>query len=78
LVKTGATEELVTPFTSGAAFRFYVLNSDTSQVAVPSPLSNIRGIEFVLTARSETAPGGQAQPESTQVNTAVFFRNRLN
>ena len=78
VVKTGATEELVTPFTSSAAFKFYSLNADTSQVAVPSPLSNIRGIEFVLTARSETAPGGQAQPESTQVNTAVFFRNRLN
>jgi prepilin-type N-terminal cleavage/methylation domain-containing protein len=72
------SEELVAPFTGSAHFKFFVLNSDTSQAAVPSPVSNIRGIEFVLSARSTNAPAGQAAPESTQVNTAVFFRNRLN
>ena len=74
---TNLSDELVTPFTNSAAFKFFVLDADTSQVAPPATLSNVRGIEFVLTARSETAPGGQAAPESTLVNTAVFFRNHL-
>jgi prepilin-type N-terminal cleavage/methylation domain-containing protein len=78
VVKTGSTDELVSPFTSSAAFKFYVLNRDTSQVAVPSPLSNIRGIEFVLAARSLNTPVGSSGPITTTVNTAVFFRNRLN
>ena len=77
-VATGSAEELVTPFTNSARFRFFVLDNDSSQAAVPASLSDIRGIEFVLTARSETAPGGAAEPESTLVNTAVFFRNSLN
>jgi prepilin-type N-terminal cleavage/methylation domain-containing protein len=77
-VATSLSEELVTPFTNSAGFKFFVLDADTAQAVPPSPLSNIRGIEFVLTARSETAPGGEAAPESTLVNTAVFFRNSLN
>jgi prepilin-type N-terminal cleavage/methylation domain-containing protein len=78
VVKTSSADELVSPFTSNAAFKFYVLNRDTSQVAVPSPLSNIRGFEFVLAARSVNTPVGSTGPITTTVNTSVFFRNRLN
>lgn len=77
-IATSLSEELVTPFTNSAGFKFFVGDADTSQTAAPSPLSKIRGIQFVLTARSETTPGGEAAPESTLVNTAVFFRNSLN
>jgi prepilin-type N-terminal cleavage/methylation domain-containing protein len=78
VVATGTQEELVAPFTSAAGFRFFALNDDSSQAAVPSPLADTRGIEFVLAARSERAPGGAAAPDSTLVTTAVFFRNRVN
>jgi hypothetical protein len=78
VVKTGSADELVSPFTNNAAFKFYVLNRDTSQAAVPSPLSNIRGFEFVLAARSINTPVGSSGPITTTVNTAVFFRNRTN
>jgi prepilin-type N-terminal cleavage/methylation domain-containing protein len=78
VVKTGATDEIVTPFTSAAKFRYYVMNADTSQAAAPSPLSSTRGIEFTLAARSETSPEGTGTPATTSVTTAVFFRNRTN
>ena len=78
VVATGAAEELVAPFTSGAHFKFFVLNSDTSQSAVPSPLANARGIELDLRTRSAHASPGAVAPESTLVTTAIFFRNRIN
>jgi hypothetical protein len=68
----------VTPFTSNAAFRYYVLNADTSQVSPPSPLSNARGIEFTLAARSANTPDGSSSLATTSVTTAVFFRNGSN
>ena len=78
VVSSGTAEELATPFTSNARFKFLVLNSDSAQSAVPSPLSDTRGIEFMLAARSSYTAGGSAAPDSTLVRTAVFFRNRIN
>ena len=77
VVATGTAEELAAPFTSAARFRFLVKNADSSQTTVPSPLADTRGIEIVLAARSEHIAGGAAAPDSTLVNTAVFFRNRI-
>lgn len=71
------TEELVTPFDATARFRFYVLNADTAQNAVPSPLGNLRGIELVLNGASEQTPLGRTAPATANLNTAVFFRNRV-
>jgi prepilin-type N-terminal cleavage/methylation domain-containing protein len=78
IVSTGASNEIVTPFTSSAAFRYYVGNADTSQAAAPSPLSSARGIEFTLAARSVNAPEGSGGYQTSSVTTAVFFRNRTN
>jgi hypothetical protein len=78
VVATATAEELAAPFTSAARFKFLVLNADSAQSTVPSPLSNTRGIEFVMAARSEYTAGGSAAPDSTLVRTAVYFRNRLN
>jgi len=78
VVSTGSAEELVAPFTNAARFRFFVQNADTAQSPVPSPLSDTRGVEFVLAARSETSVGGGFGHDSTLVSTAVFFRNRIN
>ncbi len=75
---TGAAEEIAAPFDATSRFKFFVLNRDTSQNAVPSPLGNTRGIDLVLNAASERAPEGSTSPKRVQVRTAVFFRNRVN
>src|ERR1051326_9101180 len=76
-VVTGQTDELVAPFDTSARFRFFVVGSDTAQAAVPSPLSNVRGLELGLTSQSDRAPEGAAAPRQAQVVTAVFFNNQL-
>jgi len=76
-VATGQTDELVAPFDSAAKFRFFVVGSDTAQDAVPSPASNVRGLELGLTSQSDRAPEGATAPRRAQVVTAVFFNNRL-
>jgi prepilin-type N-terminal cleavage/methylation domain-containing protein len=75
-VVTGQTDELVAPFDTSAKFRFFV-GSDTAQAAVPSPLSNVRGLELGLTSQSDRAPEGATAPRQAQVVTAVFFNNQL-
>ncbi|MEX2282862.1 MAG: type II secretion system protein [Gemmatimonadota bacterium] len=76
VVATNTEEELVAPFDTAAKFRFYDLNSTTAQAAVPSPLSNLRGVELVLTARSERPTNTGAT--TSQYTTAVWFKNRVN
>ena len=77
VVSTNSSNELVTPFTNQAVFRYYALNADTSQAAAPNPLSNTTGIEFKLAAQSSTKTENQASLDTTTVTTAVFFRNRI-
>jgi type II secretory pathway pseudopilin PulG len=73
---TGAYAEIVAPFDNTSQFRFYSLYSDTSQVGVPSPLTNIRGVELRMDARAPTVSPGQTTREASSVKTAIFFRNR--
>jgi len=77
VVATNSSNELVTPFTDQAVFRYYRLNADTSQAAAPNPLSSTTGIEFKLAAQSATKTEGSSSPDTTTVTTAVFFRNRI-
>jgi prepilin-type N-terminal cleavage/methylation domain-containing protein len=78
-LSASAAEEIAAPFDSSTSrFKFYVLNVDTSQAAVPSPLSDIRGIELDLGGASRHTPRGRATPKSVPTETAVFFQNRLN
>jgi Tfp pilus assembly protein PilX len=77
LEASGATEELVTPFDASSAFRFYRANNDTSDIVVP-PLDQIRGLELALVGASEKARFGRATPETSRMQTAVFFMNRIN
>ena len=76
LVTPNTSEELAAPFDSTARVRFYVLNSATAQDAVPSPLTNTRGLELALDGMSEKTPRGSASPKVTSVTTSVFFENR--
>ena len=73
---TGEREELAAPFAATARFRFYPLNANTAQDAVP-PLTDIRGFELVLTGASEASPRITGAPRNAQLTTSVFFRNRL-
>jgi prepilin-type N-terminal cleavage/methylation domain-containing protein len=74
---TGQTDELVAPFDTSAKFRFFVVGSDTAQGGVPTPLSNVRGLELGLTSQSDRAPAGSTAPRQARLVTAVFFNNQL-
>jgi Tfp pilus assembly protein PilX len=74
---SGATEELAAPFDAASRFRFYRLDQDTVDTGVPT-LSEIRGIGLELVGASERARFGRQTPETSRLQTAVFFMNRLN
>lgn len=76
-VGNGTAEEILAPFDTSAKFRYYNMYSDTAQTTVPS-FANIRGVEVKLDAQSASRAGGQSQPESVSIKTAIFFRNRVN
>jgi hypothetical protein len=76
LLSPNTTEELSAPFDTTARARFYVLNGATAQTALPSPLSNTRGLEFVLDGMSEATPRDRSSPMVASVATSVFFQNR--
>jgi prepilin-type N-terminal cleavage/methylation domain-containing protein len=74
VVDNNTEEELVAPFDTAAKFRFYE-NSATAQDAVPSPISNMRGVELVLTALNERP---RSAATTSAYRTAVWFKNRIN
>lgn len=76
LLTSGATEELAAPFDAAARFRFYRNNNDTSDVVVP-PLTEVRGLQLSLIGASERARFGRVTPETSRLQTAVFFMNRI-
>lgn len=77
-VTNGSADEIVVPFAGTAGFRFYRLFADTAQSGVPSPVTEIRGIELQLHAQSRGRTSGRATVESAQIRSAIFFRNRVN
>ena len=70
------TDEITAPFDTSAHFRFYVLNSETSQVTPPANLNTIKGFDLRLNARSPTIPEANSAPKLTQMTTAVYFKDR--
>jgi prepilin-type N-terminal cleavage/methylation domain-containing protein len=75
-VGSGTADEILGPFESTARFKFYELTNTTSQTTVPSPLTNMRGIELKLDAASPTRASNRATNETISLTTAIFFRNR--
>ena len=76
---SSAAEEIAAPFdASTSGFKFFVLQADTAQAAVPASLGNIRGIELDLTGASRFTPRGRSAPKTEPMVTAVFFQNRVN
>ena len=75
-VTGGARDEIIAPFDTSARFKFYVLNQDTSQTALPAQISTIRGFDLLLNGRSIRPPSGGNTQKITKVTTAVFFKDR--
>jgi prepilin-type N-terminal cleavage/methylation domain-containing protein len=67
-------DELVGPFDSGARFKFFVRNVDTSTVTPPAVLDSLVGVSLVLTASSPSTMAGRTA-EKSRMETAVLFRN---
>lgn len=81
LVKTAdpalpVKDEIIAPFDASAKFRFYVLNADAAQDAVPANLNDVRGLELVLAGSSNEALTANAQTKQATMVTGVFFKNR--
>jgi hypothetical protein len=74
-VKDGATEELASPFDSTSHFRFYRVGADTSENNPPSLLSDIRGIELVVTGLSTRRRFRASKVEQARQRTSVYFTN---
>src|SRR6185503_7222344 len=72
-VQDGVNEEIMAPFDTSTRFRFYQPGDDTSRVA-PPPVSDIRGLDLVLTAISPRATA-LSPTTSARVVTSVFFKN---
>jgi prepilin-type N-terminal cleavage/methylation domain-containing protein len=69
-------QELAGPFDASAAFRFYDQSATTAQVGVPSPLSDLYGIELFLPGESDRTARKRTGPEQANLTTSVFFMNR--
>ncbi len=72
-VSGGSREEILAPFKSTARFKFYVPSQDTSQTTVPA-LWRIRGVDILLYGVSPK-PASDGTRTSTEMTTAVFFKN---
>ena len=72
-VDGGLNEEIMAPFDTSTRFRFYQAGDDTSSVAPPL-VSDIRGLDLVLTAISPRA-SAISPTTSARVVTSVFFKN---
>ena len=77
LEQSGVAEELAAPFDASSRFRFYRNDQDTSDTVVPT-LAEIRGLQLELVGASERARFGRQTPETSRLQTAVFFMNRIN
>jgi prepilin-type N-terminal cleavage/methylation domain-containing protein len=74
----GTAEELVAPFNFNSGFRYFVGTSRSATSVPPADLETITGIQINLNALSEGNTQGRSTPETSNLSTAIFFRNRLN
>ena len=77
LEATGVSEELAAPFDATSRFRYFRADQDTVDTNIPT-LSLIRGVRLDLAGASELNRFGKNTPETSRLQTAVFFMNRLN
>ena len=76
-VAGGANEEVAVPFGSGTRFRFYEQGEVDAEDDVPSPLSDMTGVEMVLIGESERSSPGTGAPETVTTRVPLLFRNAV-
>lgn len=69
-------EELVAPFDTSAQFRYYMVDGTKQSSVTGAALTQIRGIELQLDAKSDRTVPGSATPPTAPMKTAIFFKNR--
>lgn len=73
-VEGGLNEELMAPFDTSARFMFYKAGDDVSRLTPPD-VSDIRGIDLVLTAISPRGTSSDSTRSQSKMVTSVFFKN---
>jgi type II secretory pathway pseudopilin PulG len=76
VVDANTREELAAPFDGASRFRFFQFDRDTSDATANA--ADVRGIELVLDAASQSARAGTGSAERSSFRTSVYFTNRLN
>ena len=75
-INGGTAEELMAPFDSLARFRVYFRGDDTSRTDYTlADTAKVKGLDIVLTGRSEATPAGQSSPVKSRMVSSVFFKN---
>jgi prepilin-type N-terminal cleavage/methylation domain-containing protein len=72
-VQGGTNEEIMAPFDDASMFRYYQASDDTARTTVPA-LSDIRGVDIILSAVSPRSQSNASTSPSKMV-TSVFFKN---
>lgn len=72
-VQGGTNEEIMAPFDDASMFRYYQAGDDTARTTVPA-LSDIRGVDIILSAVSPRSQSNASTSPSKMV-TSVFFKN---
>lgn len=75
-VDANTRDELAAPFHNSSRFRFFEFDRDTSDATATA--SDVRGIELVFDAASQTPRAGASAVERSMFRTSVFFNNRVN
>lgn len=73
---SAAAEEVAVPLDTASRINFYTTGT-TSTTTVPSPLSTMRGVEFLLYGESERTSPGKTAPEEYLQRISIFFRNAV-
>ena len=75
----GTPEELIAPFATGSGFRYFMGNNRSATTSTPlfAEVETIAGVQLNLFGISERNTQGQATPETSQLTTPIFFRNRI-
>jgi prepilin-type N-terminal cleavage/methylation domain-containing protein len=73
-VQGGQNEEIMAPFDAGSLFRYYQAGDDTARTT-PPPVSDIRGVDIILSAVSPRGTSNVTTSSPSKMVTSVFFKN---
>jgi prepilin-type N-terminal cleavage/methylation domain-containing protein len=74
-MRTGVEEELVAPFANSAGFQYFA-GTTRAPGAAPADLTTIVGVSLRLNGLSERRVPGRTARDSSDLTTAIYFKNR--